>query len=76
LLKSVQCRATVCRVETRWTSERAVGFMAAFMGLVLPKEGEAPPPFSQNLAIAPADKPDTDGSLAVDVYVERIKPAP
>jgi hypothetical protein len=76
LLKSVQCRATVCRVETRWTSERAVGFMAAFMNLVLPKEGQPPPPFSQNLAISPADKPDADGSLAVDVYVERVKPAP
>lgn len=76
LLKSVQCRASVCKVETRWTTERAVGFMAAFMDLVLPKEGQSPPPFKQDLAIAPADKPDTDGSLAVDVYVERVKPTP
>jgi hypothetical protein len=76
LLKSVQCRASVCRVETRWTSERAVGFMAAFMNLVLPKKDEPAPTFSQNLAIAPADKPDADGSLGVDVYVERVKPAP
>jgi cytoskeletal protein RodZ len=76
LLKSVQCRASVCKVETRWTTERAVGFMAAFMDLVLPKQGQEPPPFKQDLAIAPAEKPDADGSLAVDVYVERVKPAP
>lgn len=76
LLKSVQCRASVCKVETRWTPERAVGFMAAFMDLVLPKQGQPAPPFQQDLAIAPADKPDADGSLAVDVYVERVKPAP
>lgn len=33
LLKSVLCRESVCRVEVRWTPDRAVAFMSAFTRL-------------------------------------------
>src|SRR4029077_6804040 len=76
LLKSVRWRASVCKVETRWTPARAIGFMGAFMHLVASTDGEPPPQFDHDLAIAPAAAPDRDGSLAIDVYLQRTKRAP
>lgn len=65
LLKSALCRTTVCRVETRWTPERAEGFMSAFMHLIaVPDGGQGR--FTQ-LAISPEG--NADGTYAIDVYV-------
>jgi hypothetical protein len=68
LLKSVLCRSTVCKVETRWSPERASGFMVAFMQLVVqPQEQHT---FDHDLGVAPEGEPDADGSRAVTVYVK------
>jgi hypothetical protein len=68
LLKSVLCRSTVCKVETRWTPDRAQGFMLAFMQLVMqPQEQHA---FDHELGVSPEGEPDADGSRAVTVYVK------
>jgi hypothetical protein len=68
LLKSVLCRSTVCKVETRWSPERASGFMVAFMQLVVqPQEQHT---FDHELGVAPEGEPDADGSRAVTVYVK------
>jgi hypothetical protein len=67
LLKSVQCRSSVCRVELRWRADRAEGYMGGLMysytqlGL-------------QSLATEPLGEPDTDGSSRIDVYMARQEP--
>jgi hypothetical protein len=80
LLHAVQCRKTVCRVETRWAPERAIGFMAAFTRLLMiPPGSAASRTFDSNLGIAPEGTPDANGVRAVDVYVARLpdsEPAP
>ncbi|HKU41908.1 MAG TPA: hypothetical protein VJR89_27310 [Polyangiales bacterium] len=69
LLESVMCRTTVCRVETRWSPERAEGFMGAFMRLMQP-EGTASL-FDEKLAISPEADVGPDRSQAIDVYLKR-----
>jgi hypothetical protein len=66
LLKSVICRQTVCKVEVRWTPERVVGYMGAFMDLI--REFD-----SKQMAISPGTR-DASGVLPVDVYLRRIAP--
>jgi hypothetical protein len=66
LLKSVICRQTVCKVEVRWTPERVVGYMGAFMDLI--REFD-----SRQMAILPGTR-DPSGVLPVDVYLRRIAP--
>ncbi|HKU41286.1 MAG TPA: hypothetical protein VJR89_24150 [Polyangiales bacterium] len=70
LLKSVICRTTVCRVETRWSPQRAEGFMGAFMRLMDP-EGAASL-FDADLAISPEADVGPDRSQAIDVYLKRV----
>lgn len=64
LLKSVLCRKSVCKVETLWTPERAVGFMGTFMRLS--------PEFGPNLAIDPHGPFDPQQELPIDVYLPRL----
>ena len=73
LLKSVLCRTTVCRIETRWSPERGQGFLSAAMNLVANPGGE-PTPFDPNLGISPEGEPDADGTRAIDVYLKRSAP--
>ncbi|HTU62250.1 MAG TPA: hypothetical protein VMF89_27515, partial [Polyangiales bacterium] len=76
LLKSVLCRRSVCKVETRWTPAGAAGFMGALMNLVASPDGTPSRKFDHEIAISPAAKPDTNGELAIDVYLKRIDGAP
>ncbi|MEY4580430.1 MAG: hypothetical protein RL701_5133 [Pseudomonadota bacterium] len=74
LLKSALCRSTVCRVETRWSPQRAEGFMSAFMHLMTDPPTESTV-FDPQFAISPEGEPGADGSQAIDVYV-RLTDAP
>lgn len=75
LLHSVQCRRSVCRVETRWAPDRAIGFMSAFTRLLLvPPGSTAPRVFDSNLGIAPDGNVDASGARNVTVYVARLPP--
>ena len=75
LVKSVLCRRTVCRVETSWTPDRAIGFMTGFTRLLMtPPGADVPRPFDSNLGISPEGEPDASGVRAVDVYLVRVPP--
>jgi hypothetical protein len=74
LFKSVICRTTVCKVETRWSPDGAQGFLAAVMRLVMAPTGERGA-FEQNLGISPEGEAGPDGSRAIDVYLKRSAPA-
>jgi hypothetical protein len=76
LLKSVLCHNTVCRVETRWNPESAIGFMAAFTRLMMAPDGRPAGLFDSGLAVSPEGEPDAHGTRAVDVYLKRIVPEP
>lgn len=73
LLKSVICRTTVCRVETRWSPERAEGFMGSLMHLVS-APSDAQPLFDSTLAISPEADIGPDGSRGIDVYLKLAAP--
>jgi type IV secretory pathway VirB10-like protein len=62
-LKSVLCRASVCKVEVLWTPERAMSFMAAFTRLSAD--------FDPGIAIDPHSMTGTPPQLQVDVYLPR-----
>ena len=68
LLKSVLCRTTVCRIETRWSPERAQGFMSAMMHLVTEPVNDRLS-FDHHLAIAPEAANAPDGTRTIEVYV-------
>lgn len=72
LVKSVLCRTTVCKVETRWTPERGTAFMGGFMHLVVEHENQ-PAVFEHNLAIEPGEI-EADGAQRIDVYLKRVAP--
>jgi hypothetical protein len=72
LVKSVLCRTSVCKVETRWTPAGAAGFMGAFMTLVAAPEGASNRKFGPEIAVAPEGAPDANGELSIDVYLKRI----
>ena len=73
LLHSVTCRATVCRVETRWAPDRGIGFMSAFTRLLmLLPDDPTPRLFDTNLGVSPESAPDASGVRAVDVYIARL----
>jgi hypothetical protein len=72
LVKSVLCRTSVCKVETRWTPAGAAGFMGAFMNLVASPEGASNRMFGPEIAVAPEGAPDTNGERSIDVYLKRI----
>ena len=75
LLKSVLCRQTVCRIETRWTPARGIGFMSAFTRLLMTPPGTEPPKlFDPNLGVSPEGEAGADGTRAVDVYLARLPP--
>jgi hypothetical protein len=61
LLKSAQCRTSVCRIELRWRADRAEGYMGALMRSYLALN-------MKSLATEPLGELDTDGSSRVDVY--------
>jgi len=75
LLQSVLCRTTVCRIETRWTAERAEPFLGAFMGLMAGRDGTQSELFDPDLAVSPEDEIDENGVLAVTVYLRLREPA-
>jgi hypothetical protein len=70
LLRSVKCRATVCRVETQWSSDRAQGLMVALMDLIT-RPATEPDAFDRGIAISPEGEPSADGSRAIDFYLKR-----
>ncbi|HEX4351847.1 MAG TPA: hypothetical protein VHZ95_03015 [Polyangiales bacterium] len=70
LMKSVMCRSTVCKIETRWSPDRAAGFMVALMQLVAPPQAKAT--FDHELGISPEGEADADGSRAIDVYLKQL----
>ena len=72
LVKSVLCRTSVCKVETRWTPAGATGFMGAFMNLVASPEGASNRKFGPEIAVAPEGAPDANGERSIDVYLKRI----
>ena len=74
LFKSVLCRTSVCKIETRWTPDRAQGFLATLMQLVTMQSGGSQV-FEHNLGISPEGEPAADGTRAIDVYLKRIAPA-
>ena len=73
LFDSVVCQGTVCRARTRWTRERAGGFMLAMMSLTSkpPDQAGAPPPFSYNFAIGQASERNSNGEREIEVYLRR-----
>jgi hypothetical protein len=76
LLGSIECRRSVCKVETRWSADRAIGFMSAFTRLLmLPPGSTTPQVFDTNLAVSPEGAPDANGVRTVDVYLARLAPA-
>jgi outer membrane biosynthesis protein TonB len=75
LLKSVLCRSSVCKVETRWTPARAAGFMGAFMNLVASPDGTPSHQFDHEIAISPEGAADTNSERAIDVYLKRVDSA-
>lgn len=74
LVKSILCRTSVCRIETRWSPENAEGFMSALMHLVT--EPADPGGFDPQLGISPEGEPGPSGSRAIDVYVKRTAAPP
>jgi len=74
LLGSVLCHRTVCRVQTRWTPARAMGFMAAFTRLMMGPDGRPSGTFDGGIAVSPEGEADQHGELAVDVYLKRLTP--
>jgi hypothetical protein len=76
LLKSVLCRRTVCRVETRWAPDRGIGFMSAFTRLLMQAPGaDVVRVFDTNLGISPEGEPDAAGVRPVEVYIARLPAA-
>lgn len=75
LVKSVLCRSSVCKVETRWTPAGAAGFMGALMSLVASPEGAANRKFEPEIAVAPEGAPDANGQRSIDVYLKRLDSA-
>jgi hypothetical protein len=73
LFDSVVCHGSVCRAHTRWTRERAGGFMLAMMTLTAkaPDQPGGPPPFSTNFAIGKAAERNTNGERELDVYFRK-----
>jgi hypothetical protein len=74
LLKSVICRTTVCRIETRWSPERAEGFMGALMHLVADPSG-AETMFDSQLGISPEANVGPDGTWSIEVYLKLAAPS-
>ena len=68
LLRSVLCRTSVCRIQTRWSPARAQGFMSALMQLVTAGTQDQSM-FDNRIAISPEVETAADGSRAVEVYV-------
>lgn len=78
LMKSVLCRRTVCRIETRWTPARAEAFLGALMRVVTGSGPDGTGPsevFDTDVAVSPHDDGDDNGVIAVDVYLRLLQPA-
>lgn len=71
LFKSVMCRTTICRIETRWSQDRAAGFLAALMRVVTDRSAEQGV-MNQGVAISPEGEAGPDGSRVIDVYLKRL----
>lgn len=63
LLKSAQCRESVCRVEVNWSPARAQSFMAAFTRLSAD--------FEPDIAFDPQATSEGKQETQVDVYLPR-----
>lgn len=73
LLDSVVCHGAVCRVRTRWTPQRAGGFMFAITALGTMHAGEEQTSlmFERNYGIGEASERNTNGERYLDVYVRK-----
>jgi hypothetical protein len=63
MLQTATCRKAVCRVEVRWTRDRAPAFVSVFQAA---KQG-----FGSAVGILPVGTLDEDGHQQVDLYLAR-----
>jgi hypothetical protein len=63
LLQSTSCRKAVCRVELRWTRERATAYVSVYEAMH--KE------FGGELGVEPIGEPDDKGQEQVNLYLAR-----
>jgi hypothetical protein len=68
LLRSVECRRSVCRTELRWSEEHRAGYV---LGLT-----RAVGDFAVPVGIEGAGPIDTDGLRPVVVYIRLARPIP
>ena len=78
LLESAVCHGSTCLVRTRWTPERAGGFMIAFTTLAVQTVGEdgTTPIFERNFAIGQASERNSNGERSIDVYLRKRPSSP
>jgi len=67
LLRSVLCRATVCKIELHWSPDRLDAYIAGVSRAAASFDGE--------VAIVPAAAMRPDRIRPVDVYLKRLPPA-
>lgn len=63
LLQSASCRTAVCKLELRWTSERATAFVSLYETVHKDFQGE--------LGVEPIGPPDDKGQEQVNLYLTR-----
>ena len=63
MLQSATCRKAVCRVEVRWTRERAPAFVSVFQAAKLG--------FGSAAGVLPQGTTDDEGHQQVDLYLSR-----
>lgn len=73
LLESAVCQGGICRVRTRWTPERAGGFMVAVTTLAVkvPGDGQDTLMFDRNIAVGPASDRNSNGERSIEVYLRK-----
>ena len=73
LLESAVCQGGICRVRTRWTPERAGGFMMAVttIAVKVPGDGQDTLMFDRNIAVGPASDRNSNGERSIDVYLRK-----
>lgn len=72
MFKSVLCRATICRIEMRWSQDRRRAWMIGLSRLG--REPYENAGFQTPLALSPIDAPNKAGTRLVEVYMKRRLP--
>jgi hypothetical protein len=63
MLQNANCRKAVCRLQLRWTRERATAYVAVYQSLHQE--------FGPEVGVEPIGALDADGRQQVDIYVTR-----